>query len=771
MNEQVQEIRYLVGEAWKGEYNSATTYGNANVVQDPTGLSVYRSLKPGNVGHSLTDANWWFCIINLSSIKAESDRIAALNQAIAQDEDLRVAAEQSRMQAEQGRVDAEAGRVSAEAARVQAESNRVSAENSRVLAEQGRVSSEAARVQAESNRVSAEVSRVLAEQGRVSAENQRAVNEENRQAVFAEDHRVAVADHETAVADHTLAVADHGTASDDHTQAGSDHTRAGQDHTQAGTDHTQAGNDHTRAESDHTQAGNDHTRAESDHTASAAATEAANTAAAGANALQQNLENGVVVPALAGNLESWAEDVSEVSNSWDETIRSTAGDDPIDTAYGGVLTSIVAKSDFKCDALVTSGYNLLRLASNGGVAVAVGNGWYFPVPHLELGAFGDATKNNGVLLTDKDGNNINNATVRFKALADGVPTSVDDGVAASYQDVIYNDETFRTYLTSGAGYLIVSGITYADTCAHLAWEDWYDKYVSPTAEDDAGDSISLTALFTAAPNGTGKFLVLGSGGNTVATRATRTSGTQMTITDPIGRVTSPSWTNELQEDEETYKHSLTISGMKTDGLAQIEGSDQVLLVEGTTVSYTDTNATAISGAVRYEKATAATANVTLTKTQYALNDCGIEMKSGATGEAYFGCTYSQNVADALSQIAKVKLDISLSVVAEALLYLYNENKALRELLAGKDNAVLPVVKAQSVECDDILTMGIPNVLYSSVEGAPSAANVPDNWNEETMTVWNGCPRKIGQQYVDKVSKKVYYAVAVTGSTNDWVVLN
>ncbi len=492
---------------------------------------------------------------------------------------------------------------------------------------------------------------------------------------------------------------------------------------------------------------------------------------AASNALHENLENGGVVPALAGNLESWAEDVSEVSNSWDETIRSTAGDDPIDTAFGGVLTDIVAKSDFKCDALVTSGYNLLRLASNGGVAVAVGNGWYFPVPHLELGAFGDATKNNGVLLTDKDGNNINNATVRFKALADGVPTSENDGVAASYQDVTYNDETFRTYLTSGAGYLIVSGITYADTCAHLAWEDWYDKYVSPTAEDDAGDSISLTALFAAAPNGTGKFLVLGSGGNTVATRATRTSSTQMTITDPIGRVTSPSWTNELQEDEETYKHSLTISGMKADGLAQIEGSDQVLTVEGTTVSYTDTNATAISGAVRYEKATPATANVTLTKTQYALNDCGIEMKSGATGEAYFGCTYSQNVADALSQIAKVKLDISLSVVAEALLYLYNENKALRELLAGKDNAVLPVVKAQSVECDDILTLGVPNVLYSSVEGAPSAANVPDNWDEATMTVWNGCPRKIGQQYVDKVSGKVYYAIKVTGSTSDWVALN
>ena len=105
MNEQIQEIRYLVGEAWKGEYNPATPYGNANVVQDPTGLSVYRSLKPGNVGHPVTDTNWWPCIIDLSSIKAESDRIAALNQAIAQDEALRVAAEELRQQKEAERED------------------------------------------------------------------------------------------------------------------------------------------------------------------------------------------------------------------------------------------------------------------------------------------------------------------------------------------------------------------------------------------------------------------------------------------------------------------------------------------------------------------------------------------------------------------------------------------------------------------------------------------------------------------------------------------
>lgn len=194
MNEQVQEIRYLVGEAWKGTYDAATPYGNANVVQDPTGLSVYRSLKPGNVGHPVTDANWWFCIINLSSIKAESDRIAALNTVIAQDEALRVAAEQLRQQkeaqreaaetqrneAEQTRISAEQQRVSKESQRETNEQQRISAEQGRMSAESARVTEEQARVQAETLRDNAEDERALAETDRAAAEQQRIANEQTR---------------------------------------------------------------------------------------------------------------------------------------------------------------------------------------------------------------------------------------------------------------------------------------------------------------------------------------------------------------------------------------------------------------------------------------------------------------------------------------------------------------------------------------------------------------------------------------------------------------
>ena len=485
-------------------------------------------------------------------------------------------------------------------------------------------------------------------------------------------------------------------------------------------------------------------------------------------AINQGLLDGDIVPALAGNLESWEEDGGQdVSNTWYETIRTTAGDDPIDTTQGGILDKIIAKTDFVCTGLLATAYNQLRLKTNGGGAVAVGAGWYFPVPTLTLGAFGSAQENNGLLLTDSEGNNIQNATVYFKPLASGVPTSATDGTQLTPETVTYGGKTYKVYTTSGPGYLIVSNITYADTCAHIAWEDWYDRFVSPTAVDDLGDSINLAPLFAAAPNGTGKFLVCGG----VATYAERINDTQMKITDPIGRVTSPSWTNTLQEDGETYLHTLTISGMKSGGYAMIEGSNQVLIVDGTTVSYTDENATAISGAVRYEKTTASTATVTLEKTSYTLNDCGVEMKEGAEGSAYFTNTYTQNIPDALSQIAKVKLDSSLGVIAEALVYLYNENKALRQLITGSDNATLPTVKTQTLEYEQAMSFGAAAILISTTEGAPSAAVIPDNWDEETMNVWNGCPRFVGQRYIDQVSKKVYEAVTLTGSTSDWVPLN
>jgi len=202
MNEQIQEIRYQVGEAWKGTYNAATVYGNAAVVQDPTGLSVYRSLKSGNTGHPLTDQQWWFCIIDMSSIKAEADHLIEIDTEMTEHEAARVNAEDQRISRENARINAENARINAENARANAESARVQAEQNRVTQENLRINQEQARMGAEQQRVTKEQQRINQEASRVDAETQRQLNENDRQAVFAEDHAVAVADHQQAEQDH-----------------------------------------------------------------------------------------------------------------------------------------------------------------------------------------------------------------------------------------------------------------------------------------------------------------------------------------------------------------------------------------------------------------------------------------------------------------------------------------------------------------------------------------------------------------------------------------
>ena len=747
-------LYYQVGEAWLGTYNSETEYRNAAVVQDATGLSIYRSLQSGNVGHPLTDQEWWFCIIDLSGIKSESDRIAALNEAIATDEALRVAAETARENNETARQNAESRRVENESERQSAETQRVTDENQRRGNETNRQLAEQQRAVNEQGRTDAETLRVNAENDRQSAETQRQLNETGR--VNAETARVAqyASDHGTAAADHTQ-------AESDHTRAGEDHTRAESDHTQAGNDHTRAGEDHTQAGNDHTTAGNDHTRAGEDHTASVAATEAANQAAAGANALQQNLESGTVIPALAGNLASWAGSTQNANYTQEGVVETTGGDLSIDSSVPATLMSIAAKTDFAATKLIATGFNLLRRAT------AVGDGWYFLVPALPFGTINTASQPNGVLFTNSQGENLR-PTVYFKPLASGVPTSVTDGTACAYTDASTGDKDYRFFTTSQAGYIIVSGIDRAATCAHIGWSKRYDEYISVSDASDAGSEVDIAAGIHAL-HSFDKMLTVGN----VADRIERTGDNQITWHRLIDHV-QPTWTNIPVESEGEptgdYIHTATISGMKAGGAAAFETLGIALIVDGTTISFTDQNATVQNDYVKYELATEATGTASVSSS-FTVEDWGLIIIQGAVGSAYINIAYAQGIPDSVRQMLSNIDNKTIPVIAEAMLYLYNENKALRELLAGKDNAVLPLVKAQSVECDDILTLGVPNVLYSGVEGAPSAANVPDNWNEETMTVWNGCPRKIGQQYVDKVNKKVYYAVAVTGSTDDWVALN
>lgn len=475
----------------------------------------------------------------------------------------------------------------------------------------------------------------------------------------------------------------------------------------------------------------------------------------------ENLENGTVIPALANNLASWAGSTQNANYTQEGVVETTGGDLSIDSSVPATLMSIAAKTDFAATKLIATGFNLLRRAT------AVGDGWYFMVPALPFGTINTASQPNGVLFTNSQGENLR-PTVYFKPLASGVPTSVTDGTACAYTDASTGGKSYRFFTTSQAGYIIVSGIDRAATCAHIGWSKRYDEYIAIDNVNDAGSEVDIAAGIHAL-HSYDKMLTVGN----VADRIEKSGDNQITWHRLVDHV-QPTWTNTPVESEGEptgdYIHTATISGMKAGGAAAFETLGITLLVDGTTISFTDQNATVENDYVKYELATEATGTASVSSS-FTVEDWGLIIIQGAVGSAYISIAYAQGIPDSVRQMLSNIDNKTIPVIAEAMLYLYNENKALRELLTGKDNAVLPYIKAQTIECVDKMTMGAPDILESETAGAPSAANVPINWNEETMTVWNGCPRKIGQQYVDKASGKVYYAIKVTGSTSDWVALN
>ena len=79
--------------------------------------------------------------------------------------------------------------------------------------------------------------------------------------------------------------------------------------------------------------------------------------------------------------------------------------------------------------------------------------------------------------------------------------------------------------------------------------------------------------------------------------------------------------------------------------------------------------------------------------------------------------------------------------------------------------------AKRVNAAEYYISNTPRILRCKAAGAPAAARVPDNWDDKTMGTWTGAPRSMDQIYVDQTSKKIYVPWQISGSTNDWVVLN
>lgn len=454
---------------------------------------------------------------------------------------------------------------------------------------------------------------------------------------------------------------------------------------------------------------------------------------------------------FAENLASWeARDDSPIESDSFDLIRTTGGDESINSDGGAKLMAMkCVGADFTPSRIISSGFNLLRLQSNNGPAVAVGSGYYFPVPKLTAtnDSIGTANENNGVLFTDSEGNNLT-PTVYFKPLASGVPTSITDGTVATYLD----KNGRRHYTTSGPGYLIVSGITWASTCAHLGWSTNYDKYVSPTANDDAGTIVSTT--------GVGTLRSVGSGGALVSDRADRSSDTQMVKTVNVGVTSSLNWVDSEDVDSEgvptgTYTHKAVVSAMLPDGVAEIKVSGgsayTALSVDGQTVSFQDTNAAVASGySVKYQLATPTTSTVNVSTVFANINDWGVEYID-ATGEGNGLWQYVQGIPDAIyGLLGKMK-------EAEGNI----DGLGVRVDSAEEELAILQEPDYHDI--GQVRLCGQPMKLFGA--GTPQEAIVPDNWRQlaDGGYDWNGVPSALGQEYINTAVTSGGHYIAVRDS--------
>ena len=462
---------------------------------------------------------------------------------------------------------------------------------------------------------------------------------------------------------------------------------------------------------------------------------------------------------LAENIKSWAErDALNVGDEWTDIVRTTAGDQSVDSAKGARILSIVAQTDFAATSFKTTGFNLLHNA------VGVGDGFYFLVPALPFGVFGTASQPNGILFTSNANQKLTPA-VRFKALSAGVPSSVNDGSACSYTD----SNGYRFYTTDQPGYMIVSGITLANTCAHVAWSRRYDEFISPTSAEDAGSTVSLTSILAAVHSDVSKLLAVGRGASLVSDRIDF-DGTKAVWTRKVGRV-QPTWTrSDLDPETGLYTYTAAISGMLSGGLAEFETQDVELSVDGTNVFYQSDSATAITDYVKYQLATQATGNVSISNA-VTIEDWGLEILVGASGSAIVTTQYAQSYPDALAQLL-AKIDNStVPVISEAIAALFERVALLEGILSGTGRNLR--LTADRVDADYYLEKGVPRVLFCTTAGAPNASVTPDNWDNEAYGLWAGAPRFVGQVFVDQGSsqKKVYYAATITTDTSGWIPLN
>lgn len=206
--------------------------------------------------------------------------------------------------------------------------------------------------------------------------------------------------------------------------------------------------------------------------------------------------SGTYEELIAGDLVSLNDRVTVAQKF---TIRPTAGSESIESGKEALLLEVIGgcgnieSGAFKINALRWNGANQLDPEAwaagktSGYLTGAVANGiigggtnklCIIRCPKCEAGEWGTAEKNNGYLLTDRNGNNlkVGDGTIVGMWYCATLPASGSEVTAVT--EHVFAGHTERFYLPD-EGYMIVevsASATLADISAHLAWSKDYDVF-------------------------------------------------------------------------------------------------------------------------------------------------------------------------------------------------------------------------------------------------------------------------------------------------------
>lgn len=683
----------------KDYHSTNRPYDKLTIVEEKDAFVTYVSRKYVPIGTQLTDRNYWIplggvkesIVLDYNEFKAEFLREEAA-RVLAENE--RVSNENTRKSNETTRQTNETSRQNAETTRGTNETTRQNNETTRLTNEGLRDSAEGRRISAENTRNLNETARMNSETNRTSHETTRQNNETNRQT----NESIRQGNETVRQNNETVRQQQEGTPGDTPSSTGSRwaiYKQAEADRTttfnQTQTSRQSSYNEAEGSPTDEASATGSRwarfNKAEEDRDALVEEKVADITRLQEEKADIEDIENGDIIAGKAVTLDGWSDQRAITDDVINDAVRTTGGDIPVETSYGSKLETIkpVAGSRWTTKLLFNGSYNMLNAAKWGntnnqhfvGNVVETGGDFdfvYFLVPELTLGTFGTADENNGLLFTNSQGENVQPADVYFKPLGSTVPQSLTDGTSVTPTTVSYDGNTFKVYETPSAGWLIVPKYIYDNnTCSHIAWEDWYDKYISldePTTNPEAVVGVLILEGLLALAH-SNKYLL---GVNDEVCDNVVFGDTSATITHMVDEINiaANAWTNAATGESDSqgnalYRHSATVSGIKNGGAACVEGEDGgiPLTVNGTTVSYIDTNATAPASVVFYQIPTEEEttksysdsvfngSNINQETGVLPINDCSIEAQVGMNGEANITVKYAKNIVDQVAINATV----------------------------------------------------------------------------------------------------------------------